>query len=56
MCMYLIEKEYHFTGDGMWSESLQHIDPPLTQMPEMPAALKGYRFGKSRKSDKEISS
>lgn len=48
LCLYYIELEYHFTGDGIWSETgpVQHTDSFTTVLPEMPKSLtKNYKYG-----------
>lgn len=52
LCMYLIEQEFHFTGDGIWSDSSHNLDPSITTMPELPAGLvSNNRFGKKRQKN-----
>lgn len=38
LCLYFIELEYHFTGDGIWSETepVHDTDQFTTVLPEMP--------------------
>ena len=58
LCLYYIEAEFHFSGDGIW-ESSKHDhkqDISHTVMPEFPKSLsKEYRYGvvdkKSRKTE-----
>lgn len=48
LCLYYIELEYHFTGDGIWAETgpVQHTDSFTTVLPEMPKSLsKHYKYG-----------
>lgn len=56
LCMYLIEQEFHFTGDGLWLEPPQHSDstyatsPPLLDMSTTTAMYnKHYIFGRNAK-------
>lgn len=50
LCLYFIEAEYHFSGDGIWDVSKtepKNDCSATTQMPELPTdLLKDYRFGK----------
>lgn len=46
LCLYMIEFDFHFTGDGIWPEQVQHSDSATTTNIELPKSLsKGYRFG-----------
>lgn len=49
LCLYFIEAEFHFSGDGIWDISKESkMDYTITNpMPELPTNLmKDYRFGK----------
>lgn len=55
LCLYFIEAEFHFSGDGIWSSSeRQDLKQDLfpTTIPEFPKSLtKVYRYGLQQKSD-----
>lgn len=58
LCLYFIESEFHFSGDGIWEPSTlsnkQDIFP--SSIPEFPKSLsKGYRYGVQKKSSDAIS-
>lgn len=44
--MYLIELEFHFTGDGVWLEPVPNNESFSTPLPELPASLlvKQYKY------------
>lgn len=47
LCLYTIEMDFHFTGDGIWPEQIQHSDSSTTTNIELPKSLsKDYKFGK----------
>lgn len=49
LCLYYIELEYHFTGDGIWEEPFQQIDTFVTPLPEIPVSLtRSYRYGQKQ--------
>lgn len=45
--MYLIESEFHFTGDGIWTEHhTQHVENFNNLLPDFPESLnKIYKYG-----------
>jgi hypothetical protein len=47
LCLYYIESEFHYTVDGIWSESVLNIhDNFPTTLPEFPKTLiKSYKYG-----------
>ncbi|XP_058821531.1 transcription termination factor 5, mitochondrial [Topomyia yanbarensis] len=46
LCLYLIELDFHFTGDGVWPEEIQQSDATTNHFIEMPKTLsKEYKFG-----------
>lgn len=58
LCLYFIESEFHFSGDGIWDnmnrlEAKQHdvLCSTSMAMPELPKSLsKVYRYGKTKSS------
>ena len=47
LALYLVELEFHFTGDGVWPEQVQQSDSSSTINVELPSSLSGeYKFGK----------
>ncbi|CAD7093101.1 unnamed protein product [Hermetia illucens] len=47
LCLYLIELEYHFTGDGIWTEQDLHpVENFNSILPDFPDSWKkGYKYG-----------
>ncbi|XP_058453994.1 transcription termination factor 5, mitochondrial [Malaya genurostris] len=46
LCLYLIELDFHFTGDGIWPEEIQQSDATTNHFLPMPESLsKQYKFG-----------
>lgn len=47
LVLYLIESEFHFTGDGMWTEQqTQHVENFNNLLPDFPESLnKIYKYG-----------
>lgn len=45
MCLYLIESEFHFTGDGVWLEPIEKNESFMTPYSEIltPKELYSYR-------------
>ncbi|XP_049533021.1 transcription termination factor 5, mitochondrial [Anopheles darlingi] len=47
LALYLIELEFHFTGDGVWPEQMQQSDSTSSITIELPESLSTeYKFGK----------
>uniref|UniRef100_A0A182SBT7 Uncharacterized protein n=1 Tax=Anopheles maculatus TaxID=74869 RepID=A0A182SBT7_9DIPT len=47
LALYLIELDFHFTGDGVWPEQVQQSDSSATINVELPSSLSNeYKFGK----------
>ncbi|XP_052902815.1 transcription termination factor 5, mitochondrial [Anopheles moucheti] len=47
LALYLVELEFHFTGDGVWPEQMQQSDASSTINVELPSSLSTeYKFGK----------
>ncbi|XP_035898956.1 transcription termination factor 5, mitochondrial [Anopheles stephensi] len=47
LALYLVELDFHFTGDGVWPEQVQQSDSSSTINVELPSSLSGeYKFGK----------
>lgn len=47
LCLYMIELDFHFTGDGIWPDQVQHSDSSTTTNIELPKSLnKDYKYGK----------
>lgn len=47
LVLYLIESEFHFTGDGIWTEHhTQHVENFNNLLPDFPESLnKIYKYG-----------
>lgn len=47
LVLYLIESEFHFTGDGIWTEQhTQHVENFNNLLPDFPESLnKIYKYG-----------
>lgn len=46
LCMYFIEAEFHFTGDGVWMENHQIDSTVPPNIPTLPQSLtKNYKYG-----------
>lgn len=47
LVLYLIESEFHFTGDGIWTEHhIQHVENFNNLLPDFPESLnKIYKYG-----------
>nr|XP_019560477.2 transcription termination factor 5, mitochondrial [Aedes albopictus] len=57
LCLYAIELDFHFTGDGIWPEQVQHSDSSTGTNIELPKSLsKDYKFGKKPSAQKKMSS
>ena len=55
LCIYYIEREFHFTGDGIWMETsnVQQTENFLPPVPELPVTLmKQYKYGRTPKVDR----
>ncbi|XP_055614225.1 transcription termination factor 5, mitochondrial [Uranotaenia lowii] len=47
LCLYLVELDFHFTGDGVWPDQIQQSDATTTTNIDMPQTLKKeYKYGK----------
>ncbi|XP_053679321.1 transcription termination factor 5, mitochondrial [Anopheles nili] len=47
LALYLVELDFHFTGDGVWPEQMQQSDSSSSINVELPASLSNeYKFGK----------
>lgn len=47
LCLYMIELDFHFTGDGIWPDQVQQSDSSTFTNIELPKSLnKDYKFGK----------
>ncbi|XP_055639815.1 transcription termination factor 5, mitochondrial [Toxorhynchites rutilus septentrionalis] len=47
LCLYMIELDFHFTGDGVWPEQIQQSDSATSTRIELPKNLnKEYKYGK----------
>ncbi|XP_052863857.1 transcription termination factor 5, mitochondrial [Anopheles cruzii] len=59
LALYLIEMDFHFTGDGVWPEQMQQSDSSSSITIELPKTLSTeYKFGKkpaANATDKEHS-
>lgn len=54
LCLYFIEAEFHFSGDGIWepNASLNRHDFFPTTIPEFPKSLvKTYKYGVQKKKE-----
>jgi len=47
LILYLIESEFHFTGDGIWTEQhTHHVENFNNLLPDFPESLnKVYKYG-----------
>lgn len=47
LVLYLIESEFHFTGDGVWTDQhMQHFENFNNLLPDFPASMnKVYKYG-----------
>ncbi|XP_013110499.2 transcription termination factor 5, mitochondrial [Stomoxys calcitrans] len=58
LVLYLIESEFHFTGDGLWTEQhTQHVENFNNLLPDFPESLnKMYKYGLKPLTSATISS
>lgn len=52
MCLYLIERDFHFTGDGVWINPMQTADFAGTDSHETEFEMLGNYKAKTRRSKK----
>uniref|UniRef100_A0A182QNZ0 Uncharacterized protein n=1 Tax=Anopheles farauti TaxID=69004 RepID=A0A182QNZ0_9DIPT len=56
LALYLVELEFHFTGDGVWLEQVQQSDSSSAINVEIPSTLNSeYKFGKKPPSTTDSS-
>ncbi|XP_026850232.1 transcription termination factor 5, mitochondrial [Drosophila persimilis] len=56
LILYLIESEFHFTGDGIWTEQhTHHVENFNNLLPDFPESLnKVYKYGVKPPAEKQI--